>query len=295
MERIPTPSWDLFIGLLPSLLRFLETVELGGFLFLVLALMFVGNKICHAFRRVRAFSVSLSALLFVAVIAFRFLKGASYSDNLAEFTLRTLLGAGFLLGTCWIVLPPIATVWIAVTDTVRRWTAGVFGFVTGGRHFIQRLGDRRQGKINDAISIEQRARTHRQAEEQAKTVAETDRRRQEARGTCELMFVTNSFEIRELFTREMFDSFVARHLGDDKAPEYVEKLAIELCGIVQKYVEKANGGAKRTLAELAEWFLNEKQQIESTALSERHKQDLLSQLEEQYVRLQQKYLRRMQP
>lgn len=65
------------------------------------------------------------------------------------------------------------------------------------------------------------------------------KRREDARASCEVLFATHSFDIRERFTREMFDAFVARHLGDDKSPEYVEKLARDLSDIIRKHLLKA--------------------------------------------------------
>ena len=77
------------------------------------------------------------------------------------------------------------------------------------------------------------------AAKQAEVHASAQKRREDARAGCEVVFVTHSFDIRERFTREMFDAFVARHLGDDKSPEYVEKMSREISDIIRKHLQKA--------------------------------------------------------
>src|ERR1017187_524054 len=71
----------------------------------------------------------------------------------------------------------------------------------------------------------------RQAEEREKEAAQG--RRDEAKAACEWLFALHAPELKNRFTREMFDDFVHRHFGDHKMPEYVERRAAELCDIVR--------------------------------------------------------------
>ena len=82
------------------------------------------------------------------------------------------------------------------------------------------------------------AESSRTAAVQADAYASAQKRREAARAGCEVLFVTHSFDIRERFTREMFDAFVARHLSDERNPEHVEKLARDLSDIIREHLRK---------------------------------------------------------
>jgi hypothetical protein len=233
-----------------SVLRFLDTVDLGGMFILVLALLFLGNKLSEGHSRVRALCFSLSGILFVAYVVFQITKGSMYSDNLAEVTFRGLLGAGFVLGASWILLVPIAVLHRKTADRLREWKNDLRRRRVERNRLCQAEEMRRRREQEYPAALREQEKRRKQAEEQARTAAEALRKREESRARCELTFALHGPEIRDRFSKEMFDDFSTRHLGDDRSPEYVEQRARELCDILQKHLEKAKGSAK-DLGELA--------------------------------------------
>ena len=94
----------------------------------------------------------------------------------------------------------------------------------------------------------------------------------------------------------MLQDYVNRHMSDAQTPEHVEERARQLKDILQRHLEKIEPLKKKmNLAALAQWFLGEKAQIDAAAISEEDKAALISQLEERYAKLQEKYIRGMQP
>ena len=85
-------------------------------------------------------------------------------------------------------------------------------------------------------------------------------------------------------------------MGDERMPEDVEQRSQQLQAIIQQHLQKAGKSQKKmTLAELAQWFLGEKEQIDAAPLPSEDKQALLAQLEERFAKLQEKYIRGIEP
>ena len=118
------------------ILRFLETVDLGGLFVLVLALLFVGNKISQGYDRVRAFCIGMSGLLFVVYVGLNIVQNSNYRDDLASLAFRGILGAGLVLGASWIVLTAAAACYEKISGILSRWSAGL------GRSFENRKRSR---------------------------------------------------------------------------------------------------------------------------------------------------------
>ncbi len=123
-----------------------------------------------------------------------------------------------------------------------------------------------------------------------------NRRRAEARASCELAFATHAAAIKERFTKAMLDDFMARYMGNDHPPEQVESRAEQLRSMIQQHAVKIEEPQKKkSLTDLAAWYLDSRNQIEATDLSRDAKDDLLAQLEHRYAMLQEKYLRGVEP
>lgn len=274
--------------------RYLRDVDLGGMFLLVLALIYIGNRVSAGQFRLRGLCLSMSAILFVAFAVVHLTYHSAYFDSLSDLTFRGLLASGFILGISWIVLPPLAALYRSASDWTRNWLHQARYRREERRRARELEVDRRRREQLEPEAARERERLRCQAEEQARRRAAEQKRREEARARCDVLFALHGPDLRERFTKEMYEDFVARHLGDSRTPEYVEQRAKELCDLLQKHLEMAHG-KKRNLAELAAWFLEEKKQIDQTALSEDDKELLISQLEERYVKLQEKYLRSVQP
>lgn len=143
-------------------------------------------------------------------------------------------------------------------------------------------------------------RERKRAQEQYKRSApareQAQRRRTDARASCELFYSLHAPEIGKRFPKGLFDDFVARHLGDDHPPEYVEQRAQQLQELLRQHLDRVGAPQKKlALADLAQWFLREKQEIDKAALPPADKEVLIAALEERYTKLQEKFIRGLQP
>jgi hypothetical protein len=171
------------------------------------------------------------------------------------------------------------------------------------RHvFVRSAVTRREAAVRqrdrDAVArmAAERERVRREAEAAAPAKAAGQRRREDARARCELLFSLYAPEIGQRFPRALLDDFVRNYMGDERSPETVEQRSEQLQGILLQHLEKSGQSTKRvTLADLAQWFLREKEQIEATPLQDEDRENLLAQLEARFARLQEKYIRGMQP
>src|SRR5689334_10537585 len=125
---------------------------------------------------------------------------------------------------------------------------------------VQRLANRclepRPIEESSTVSAAESDPESTRAEQEMQVKAQ--QRREEARATCEKLFMIHGPEIRERFPREMFDDFVKRYLHDGRPVEEVERRATELCEIIRSHLEKTDGRTLKSLAKLAEWFMHER-------------------------------------
>jgi hypothetical protein len=136
----------------------------------------------------------------------------------------------------------------------------------------------------------------RRAERDAEERARAQKRREQARAGCEALYALYAPEIKDRFPRADFDAFLKKYLGDQHAPEFVEERAEQLRQIIEQHRQRIEPPKKKmSLAELAEWFLREKRQIDATPLDDEDKEALVAQLEARYAKLQEKHIRSMEP
>lgn len=110
------------------------------------------------------------------------------------------------------------------------------------------------------------------------------RRREDARARCEIQFNLHAPELGERFTRQMFDDFVARHMGDNCPPEDVESRADQLLQVIRQHADKGSTGRKDlSIAERAKHLDEQVRQIQDSNLVEREKETLIIMLKRQFM------------
>jgi hypothetical protein len=280
-----------------AFIRFIEQFDMGGMTVLVLVLMFVGNKTSQAREGTRRLCWGIAAIVLVVYVAHGlFVRRMAATDQLTELTFRALLAAGFVLGVLWILSPLCEGLHRNTIGRLESWLSATRKKMAARK--AQREQERLRQRQQEAFEREapERERASRRAAKQAEEAAKAQRTRENARAACELLYNAHAPELATRFPRQDLDDFLCKQMGDDRIPEYVEERGQQLLEIIRKHVEKADPPKKIvTLADLARWYLEQKDQIDRVALSEDDKKLLLSQLEERYVRLQEKYLRTVEP
>jgi hypothetical protein len=220
--------------------------ESDGFTLLILfaVLSFLGegimrltNRMFALRERVRYWAIGLGI---VTGILFFFMSFGGRFAPTPDNLLSNIFASG-LVGACaglvwylavailtflyqYIIAPPLRLLGRILNWPFARWSRG---------------REERRWRLKQKDANRAAAERSRSAAKHVEAHATAQKRREDARAGCEVLFVTHSFDIRERFTREMFDAFGARHLGDDKSPEYVEKMARELSDIIRKHLQKA--------------------------------------------------------
>lgn len=190
--------------------------------------------------------------------------------------------AGFAAALAWVVLVAVAAAWGAaarVARTARGQAASLLARWAAWRH-ARRVRHPPEPRPDPEAAARQAA-----AEEGARERARGQKRREDARARVEIAFALHAPELGQRFTRAMLDEFVARYMGDDKAPEDVEARADQLAGVIRQHLAKVQPASQvQTVDELLAAYAARRQKIQGADLDPRDKETPLIQLDEQRER-----------
>jgi hypothetical protein len=282
-------------------LELLTHGEVCGLALLIGLLALVGRKMVASQERLHRWGWHVAGVAFLAFTVQGFVASASSDpEELLLVAVRGLLAGGLALAVSWLLLPTAAFAYRltvgAVVTGVRHWCHAEGGRMA--RRRARRADAERRRRAQEAFERDapERERLLREAEREGHRQAEAQRRRESARANCELLYNLCAPEIKGRFGRRQFDAFVQKYMTDAHAPEYVEARAEQLAAIIEQHRQKIEPPKKRmSLAELAEWFLREKRQIDDAPLDDEDKEALTAQLEARYAKLQEKHIRSMEP
>lgn len=110
-------------------------------------------------------------------------------------------------------------------------------------------------------------------------------RRETIRAECEMLYARLRPEIGPRFNDAMLADFLQRHLHDGVPIEECEQRARQLQDMLREHLHKVAPPPQfRNLIELADWFQNQKRQLDSVT-DERLRRTLLAQLSVRYAEL----------
>ena len=206
---------------------------------------------------------------------------------------RGLLAAGLTLGVSWIALSVLAFAKQHLLDPpAKRARDLAESSKQRGREAEHRRQETERESLRQKRDAEERSR---QLHEQT-TKAEVQRRRVEARAAAELSFSLFASKLGSRFTRQMFDDYVSKFMGDDQPPEDVERRGQELIAALQKHLEEVEPPeAKRTLEDLSRWFGEEKTRIGALPIDEKAKRVYIAALNVRFNELSVRLLEDLEP
>lgn len=187
------------------------------------------NQIAMRRRAIRITAAGLGSLIGAACFAVIFMQDKTI--RVTEAVIALLLISAVVTAASTLILYPIVAfltlVWLLLagsTRAVASWSA--------------RVRDEHQRLVQQQNADRALAEQSRLAKKEAAEKTAAQKRRENARADCEVLFISHSYDIRERFSREEFDAFVSAHLGDARSPDYVEKLALDLQTIIREHVRK---------------------------------------------------------
>ena len=272
----------------------LEMVDRGdpcALVFLIAILTCVGAKMVGSRLDLRSWGTRIASGAFVAYCVY---GQISFHPGTAEdwihITLRGLLAAGLVLGFSWINLAVSAFVnQHVIAPTVAKFRIEPH---TGHTEPI----DQRALQIEQDRRTQEEIRRREHEREETRSKAQSQRRRTDARAAAALSFSLYAPKLGNRFTKEMFDKYVTDFMGDQHAPEDVERHGQELVSILEKHLQEIQPPKEtRSVQDLARWYQEQKDDIESLPVDARTKRTHLVNLNERYTELTAKLLENMGP
>lgn len=164
------------------------------------------------------------------------------------------------------------------------------------REHWRQTADQRRWDEESRRQAREKEQARRASEEKVRSDGNAQRARHDARAQCDAVYRLHAPEIRGRFSKADFDDFVAKYMNDSQAAEDVQRHAAQLRTIIEQHRERIAPPKNRmSLADLAQWFLSEKAQIDAAPLDGEDKKALVAQLEGRYAKLQEKHIRSIEP
>jgi len=281
-----------------SLQQFLDRLEWTTLALPAVLLLFIGNKVVEEHPRPRTAANRIIGLVFLCLLAFQMHSHwPVHGDMLTEILLRSLVLSGLMLGCAWIVAPGLFSLCeYTIAAPIRKvagWGAALVGsvfwvLVSPVRFVTEQNARRKQATEQEHL--------RREGESYAKHQATAQKRREDARAACELLYSLCAPEIKDRFPKTAFDDFFQKYLGDGHPPDFVEERAEQLKSIIEQHRTKIEPPEEqKTLEELAQWYQNVREQILHQKIEDKYKNAQIAQLNVRYQRLVQELLEEMKP
>lgn len=272
---------------------------------LIVILYVVGSKMVGDDARLHRWGIRAAAAAFLAYAGYRGMTTEiKRTDDVVFLLLHALVAGGVTLGAAWTLLAVVGFAWRHLVIGPGSKLQQSFTAATQAAHDRQAERDRERQRIAEQQEYARRAPERERSEREAAArkqaedtiKADAQKRREDARASCELLFGLHAAEIGNRFPREQFDAFVAKYMTDKHAPEDVERRAEQLRALIEQHREQVKPTPKfATIEDLARWFQEQKQRIESLPIEEKSKRMHLVELNQRYAELTSELLQKMKP
>ncbi|REK08652.1 MAG: hypothetical protein DWQ37_20150 [Planctomycetota bacterium] len=274
-------------------LSIIESADICSLGFVIMLLAAVGACMAGNTPRLRVLGWRIAAGAFVLYGMYAVALGRTTdAAELALILIRAVLAGGLTLGLAWVLLP--AGVFIVRTLAVHPVTKGRAALHTllanrrAAQEELERVRAELDWKAAELASAETR---YRQAAEVNRTDREAQRRRDNARAGCELLYAQYAPELEQRFSRNAFAKFIADYMGDERSPEEVEQRAEQLSEALRVHRQILDPAHRfGTLRELTAWYDEQRQQVQSAGLHPDSAEVLLVNLEIHYEELLRRFI-----
>lgn len=286
-----------------AILRVLDQGNVVSLFFSVVLLHLVGERIAEPEHRRLARGPCLIAFFAYGGSAW-VRRTPETGQNMQDLVVRSLLAAGLAYELSTFAMPLVLAIFnrlvVGPRRAIRHWWAE-----RGRRRrdsWEHRQAEQRRRRESEEAARDEPSR--RAAEEKARSaslerdriVADSRRRRENARSECLLYYHLHAPEISFRFPRNKYDEFAGHYLRDDVPAEEVERQAARLLALMESHLEKTGKArGKIDVAGYARWYSEEKAKIESQVVAQDIKDTHLVILEARYAELVEKHLEGLRP
>lgn len=273
---------------------FFNQWDAGSILVVTVVLGFLGEGVIHLTARmtslkqwIRSWAVGLGIVtgifFFFAVFSPR---NASNPDGVLSSIFQAML-MGFCAGLVWYLAVAI------VTFIFQHVIAPPFRAMNRWRLSSSEERSRRRYARQRQLDAESAAADRSWA---AATRATEQKRRNDARAACELLYHKHAHVLANRFPREALDGFMNKFMTDSQSPDEVEERGRQLQELILQHVQDIEPPQKPyTIESLAEWYRRTKELIEKLPLDSRYRQAQMAQLNARYAELMQDLMEALRP
>jgi len=255
---------------------------------LTFILIRLGEWIVGHEPRMHTWGLRLAIGVFAAYVGYSCYEiGSPDAGDLVMFVLQGMIGAGLVLGVSWIGLAILAflfrTLLARPLDMLRKRHQDLQRQWKDHQDDLRREQVLQRQREQWELDAPLRAEAQRQADILARAEAQAQKRREDARAACEMLYQCHALEIRQRFPRSKFDEFIQKYMGDARSPDDVDERSMQLQEMIRQHVEKVEPPPKfQTLGDAAAWFQAQETDIQKLS-DDKFKRVLLAQLKGRYT------------
>ena len=254
---------------------------------LVLGLLYCIGKVAVKRRpELEQLGKQIGFAVFLCACAWSLYSGGDYSGAglLSTLFSGAILG-GVTASLAWVILP-IAAFAVRLPDRIfgQAWRSIRRSWETSRSRNARAVAGRREQREYERLAP-QREREREGAELAAQSARAAQKRRENARLSCEVLYRIHQPEIKDRFAPSMFDDYLKKHLGDNCPPDSIDERAQQLQQLIQHHAEKVTPTPKfRSMADLISRFEIQHKQLEAIP-DDRLKATMLVRLKARYADL----------
>ncbi|QDT91459.1 hypothetical protein Pan161_31170 [Gimesia algae] len=265
----------------------MELIEQGETLpliFIVAVLYYVGQVAIAHNLQLKKWGFRLSLLTLTAYVLFEASWNGIYdTTTLLAIVLRGLILAGMALGMSWIALSALDLLFAPLGRLNRSWQTAVtrWQYNRGQKQREREEKERRRQEQDEW----ERTAPERERQQQEQQQAEAQRnaeqlQREEIRLSCQLLYDQHAPALLTRFPRERLAEYFEQYLSDGFPIEIVEQRGKLLEEMIASSLEQTTGNKQKfaSLNEIAEYFQEQKQEIDSLNYDDQTRQSFLSSL-----------------
>lgn len=279
-------------------LRLTDKANLTGLLTAALLLAYLGEKSVAGRSGHRSFARACFGLALVAYLGRWCVGSTAHPDDILEVAVRGVALGLIVFAVVSLLSPIIAAAFDRTIGNLARLIVRIVR--TAIRNVwlliawcVQLLPsparwrkERERRRQLEGLAA-QSALTH-------QTAQADQRRREDAKFRCELVFASFGPELKDRFPREQFDDFVRKFMRDDQPPETVERNGDQLNQLMKIHHSKVEP-VKWSLDSIAHWFEDTRRSIENLSVPEPFKKSQLAVLNARFAEMMRRHLQENQP
>lgn len=283
-----------------KVLDVINSSDVVSLIVLILVLCWIGSRMVRSRPELGQWGWRLAAAAFIGYCLF---MGSQLDEHTPGVWLhiawRGILAAGLTAGVSWVVLA-VFGFFKSASDRASMAASLRADARRREREQKQREKEERRRQQEWERQAPERERQQQLAAEQKRRElalrAEAQQSRDDVRYACELVYNLHAAKIAERFPQQEFRRFLKRYMNDQQPIEVVRQRASQLTETIRQHVDAVDPPERiTTLGELAVWYSEQKAQLEALDIDLTYKEDYLSQLNERYADLCQRFMEEIKP